>query len=65
MVKIIANDGRASPSVANKLPQKPATLKPMYVAAFTAIGPGVDSLIARISKTSLFVAHFLFSTTSL
>ena len=60
----MTNDGKANPKVAKRLPQNPATLNPIYVAAFTEIGPGVDSLIAKISNISAFVAHLRFSTTS-
>ena len=64
MTKIITNEGIDKPNVAKKLPQNPATRKPIYVAALTAIGPGVDSDIASMSRISLLLTHFLFSTTS-
>ena len=43
MTYMITNEGRVMPTVANKAPSRPFCLKPTKVAAFTAIGPGVDS----------------------
>ena len=41
--KITINDGKTTPKTASKLPRSPALVDPIYVARFTAIGPGVDS----------------------
>ncbi len=57
---MVINDGRTTPSVANRAPKKPSILLPINVAAFTAMGPGVDSAIAIISSKSSFVAHCFF-----
>ena len=59
--KMITKDGRITPSVANKDPKKPATLYPIKVAEFIAIGPGVDSASATQFKNSSLVIHFFFS----
>ena len=59
---IITNDGRTTPSVDTNAPQKPATLKPTNVAELTAIGPGVLSAIAIISRISFSVIHIHLST---
>lgn len=61
---MVINDGRTTPSVANRAPKKPSILLPINVAAFTAMGPGVDSAIAIISSKSSFVAHCFLSTIS-
>ena len=53
-----------TPSVANSAPQKPQIRKPTKVAALIAIGPGVDSEIATISRISLSVIQCFFSTIS-
>ena len=39
---MITKEGSTTPSVAKKLPQKPATLYPTKVALLMAIGPGVS-----------------------
>ena len=51
-VQIIKKDGSATPKVAIAAPEIPATLYPIKVAEFIAIGPGVDSAIAIISALS-------------
>ena len=52
MTVITANEGMTAPSVASSAPRKPPTRQPTKVALFIAIGPGVDSAIAMISRIS-------------
>ena len=52
------------PTVPNKAPSTPATRYPTKVAELMAMGPGVDSAMAIISRISSSVIHFFFSTVS-
>ena len=49
MPMMIKKDGREAPSVATIAPGMPATLPPIKVATFMAIGPGLISEIVKIS----------------
>ena len=42
---IIIKEGKTTPKVAQKLPNKPPCSEPIYVAILIATGPGVDSQI--------------------
>ena len=57
-------DGRTTPAVAATAPAMPRCLKPVKVAQFIAIGPGVDSAITVTSISSSSVIHPRFSTHS-
>ena len=52
---IIAKAGRHTPIVDTTAPGNPAKLNPTYVAAFTAIGPGVTWESATRSENSVDV----------
>ena len=52
------------PSNANKLPRNPLHLFPVKIAVFTAIIPGRDWLIKKISVNSSNVSQLRFSTSS-
>jgi hypothetical protein len=62
---MIIKDGSTTPIVEKVDPSTPLTLYPIYVAELMAIGPGVDSAIATISRNSSFVIQPFFSTSSL
>lgn len=47
---MIKKEGREAPSVATIAPGIPATLPPIKVATFMAIGPGLISEIVKISE---------------
>ena len=64
MPKMMRKEGSTTPSVASSAPRKPHTRKPTKVAALTAIGPGVDSAMATISRTSSSVIQPRFSVIS-
>ena len=57
-------DGHINPSVAMIPPGIPAVIYPTYVAALTAIGPGVDSLTAIISVKNSCENHPVLSPIS-
>ena len=56
---MITNEGITMPRVEKNAPQNPHTLYPTKVAEFIAIGPGVDSAIARISRISSLFLNIL------
>ena len=62
--EIITKEGRTTPNVAQKAPKKPATLYPTKVAEFMAIGPGVLSAMAKISRISSPLSHLCLSQIS-
>jgi len=51
-ISISISEGRETPKVAKMEPNIPADLYPTYVAAFTAIGPGVICDMATTSENS-------------
>ena len=62
--EMMINEGSTTPSVAHALPKTPPTRNPTKVAELMAMGPGVDSAMARISKISSSEIQPCFSTVS-
>ncbi len=54
---IIITDGTTKPIVAERAPNTPAVVKPVNVAIFTPIGPGVDSDTAIMLDISFIFIH--------
>ncbi len=63
-MKMMTNEGMQTPSVASAEPATPPFLYPIYVALFIAMGPGVDSASAVMSRNSSLVIQAFFSTNS-
>ena len=61
---IMISDGVINPIVATIAPSTLPLLYPTKVAVFTPIIPGVACPIAKYSRSSSSVAHFLFSAIS-
>ncbi len=63
-IKMMIKEGKTTPKVAHKDPRMPAVLLPTNVAILIAKGPGVASLIAMKSVSSVKVIHPLPKTCS-